>query len=145
MKTSKILSVAAFIIHLASTGSATNYDDLTAQGYRWVTVDGPYACVVKDDLRLITKNPYTEAAMELIKRPGVYFLLKGYIVKMLGEDQASGFSLIRAPGIPKDLWTLSKFLSRRPVEDTFGVIETPETSGLILDDSMVVPTPARAH
>jgi hypothetical protein len=35
-------------------------------------------------------------------------------------------------GIPKELWTQTKFLSKRPVENAFGVIETPETSGLIL-------------
>jgi hypothetical protein len=25
------------------------YNDLAAQGYRWVIVDGPYACPTKDD------------------------------------------------------------------------------------------------
>ena len=34
-------------------------------------------------------------------------------------------------GITVDLWTLTRFLSKHAVKDTYGVIETPETSGLI--------------
>jgi len=34
-------------------------------------------------------------------------------------------------GITVDLWTLTGFLSKQAVKDTSGVIETPETSGLI--------------
>jgi hypothetical protein len=40
-------------------------------------------------------------------------------------------------GITVDLWTLTRFLSKHAVRDTYGVIETPETSGLI-------PTPTSA-
>jgi hypothetical protein len=34
-------------------------------------------------------------------------------------------------GITVDVWTLTRFLSKHDVKDTYGVIETPETSGLI--------------
>ena len=54
------------------------------------------------------------------------------LVKVVREDVTSGLALIRMAGIPKELWTQTKFLSKRPVENTFGVVETPETSGLIL-------------
>jgi hypothetical protein len=60
MKLPMVLSLAAIIAGLASAKSTTNYDDLVAKGYRWVTVDGPYACVSKDDLRQIIKNRNTE-------------------------------------------------------------------------------------
>jgi hypothetical protein len=53
------------------------------------------------------------------------------IVQVIEEDPASGLSKIRMSGITTDLWTLSKFLSKHAVKDTYGVIETPETSGLI--------------
>ena len=33
--------------------------------------------------------------------------------------------------ITTDLWTSSKFLSKRPIRDTYGIIETPETSELV--------------
>jgi hypothetical protein len=31
-------------------------EDLVANGYRWVTVNGPYACATEQDLRRITSN-----------------------------------------------------------------------------------------
>jgi hypothetical protein len=49
-----ILAVAA--VELGSTALADPYKDLAAQGYRWVIVDGPYACPSKDDLREITRH-----------------------------------------------------------------------------------------
>jgi hypothetical protein len=54
MKVAIILSLAAIIAGLASGRSTANYDDLVAKGYRWVTVDGPYACVSRDDLPQIS-------------------------------------------------------------------------------------------
>src|SRR6266478_2820447 len=68
----------------------------------------------------------------MIKQQRAYYLLQGDIVKVVREDVTSGLALIRMAGIPKELWTQTKFLSKRPVENTFGVVETPETSGLIL-------------
>ncbi len=51
-----IIVLAAAAIGLGSTASADPYKDLAAQGYRWVAVDGPYACPSKDDLREIVKH-----------------------------------------------------------------------------------------
>ena len=59
-------------------------------------------------------------------------MLQGDIVKIVREDPTSSMSLIRVAEIPRELWTLTKFLSKRPIEDAFGVVETPETLGLIL-------------
>ena len=56
MKISRILSVAAATAALISTGLSANYDDIIEKGYRWVAVDGPYACPTKNDLQQITKN-----------------------------------------------------------------------------------------
>jgi hypothetical protein len=33
------------------------------------------------------------------------------------------------------IWTYSKFLSKRPIKDTYAAIETPERSGLIPADT----------
>jgi len=49
------------------------------------------------------------------------------------EDPARGMSEIRLGGITRSLWTYSRFLSKHPVRDTYGVIETPENAGLIPD------------
>jgi hypothetical protein len=132
METAAMLLVVAVVGGLASSGLAINNDEIAAKGYRWVTVDGPYACVSKDDLRQIVKNRGTEAELQGIKQQRAYYLLQGDIVKVVREDPTSGLSLIRIAGVPKDLWTATKFLSKRPIENAFGVVETPETSGLIL-------------
>ena len=92
----------------------------------------PYACVSRDDLRQISKNHTAETGLQLIRQQRAYYLLQGDIVKVVREDVTSGLALIRMAGIPKELWTQTKFLSKRPVENAFGVVETPETSGLIL-------------
>jgi hypothetical protein len=131
MKWSAILPVTAAVIGLISAGLTANYDDLAAKGYRWVTVDGPYGCPSNEDLQQIIKKPTGETQLQMIKQHRAYYLLRGDIVKLILEDAASGISRIHVAGIVTDLWTLTKFLSKRPIADAFGVVETPETSGLI--------------
>jgi hypothetical protein len=131
MKVSAILSITAAVIGLTSAGLTANYDDLAAKGYRWVTIDGPYGCPAKDDLEQIVKKLTDETELQMIKEHRAYYLLRGDIVKLIQEDPASGISRIHVAGITTDLWTPTKFLSKRPVENAFGVVETPETSGLV--------------
>ena len=131
MKVSAILSITAAVIGLTSAGLTANFDDLAAKGYRWVTIDGPYGCPAKDDLQQIVKKPTDETELQMIRQRRAYYLLRGDIVKLIQEDPASGISRIHVVGITTDLWTPTKFLSKRPVENAFGVVETPETSGLI--------------
>ena len=131
MKVSAILSITAAVIGLTSAGLTANYDDLAAKGYRWVTIDGPYGCPAKDDLQQVVKKPTDETELQMIKQHRAYYLLRGDIVKLIQEDPASGISRIHVAGITTDLWTPTKFLSKRPVENAFGVVETPETSGLV--------------
>jgi hypothetical protein len=38
---------------LETSASARDYHDLVAQGYRWVKIDGPYACPPKEIFCLI--------------------------------------------------------------------------------------------
>jgi hypothetical protein len=131
MKVSAILSITAAVIGLTSAGLTANYDDLAAKGYRWVTIDGPYGCPAKDDLEQIVKKLTDETELQMIKEHRAYYLLRGDIVKLIQEDPAAGISRIHVAGITTDLWTPTKFLSKRPVENAFGVVETPETSGLV--------------
>jgi hypothetical protein len=117
---------------------ATNYYDLVAQGYRWATVDGPYASPAKDDLRQILKGYSEDKELELVEQLRVYYLVPGTIVQVVHTDAASGMSQIRINGIARDLWTLSKFLSRRPVVDPCGVVETPpQSAGPPTSDSRI--------
>jgi hypothetical protein len=131
MKVPTILSVAAAAVLLTSSGQAASYDYLAANGYRWVIVDGPYACPSKDDLRRITKQHTDEAELHMMEQLRAYYLIEGAIVQVVLEDATSGMSQIHTAGIKPDVWTLTRFLSRRPIKNTYGEIETPETLGLI--------------
>jgi hypothetical protein len=145
MKATILLALAAAALALTSPASANKYDDLVAKGYRWSTADGPYACVAKEDVHLMTNNPGDSVVLKMVEQVKAYYLTPGMIVQVTDEDKHSGLSKIRIAGITVDLWTLSKFLSRHPIKDTYGVVETPETAGLIPSASPVIdtgPTPA---
>jgi hypothetical protein len=135
MKARIILAVAAAAITLTSSALADKYSDLAAKGYRWAIAQGLYACVSKDDVRRIVNTPSSPAGdvveLKMVEQVKAYFLIPGMIVQVIEEDPSSGLSKIRMSGITTDLWTLTRFLSKHAVKDTYGVIETPETSGLI--------------
>jgi len=57
------------------------------------------------------------------------------------EDAASGMSEVHLPGGFKTFWTLKRFLSRSPIKDTFGEVETPTTSNLRLEGQTAVASP----
>ena len=125
MKARTILFIAAAAIYLPSIASADNYKDLAAKGYRWVTTDGPFACASKDNVQRTLKNQSDENKVRMVSEGGVYFLIRGVIVQVLQEDKASGLSLVRWDGIAANLWTPSKFLSKRPIVNILGTIATP--------------------
>jgi hypothetical protein len=132
MKTPILLALAAAaVLTLTSTASANKYDELAAKGFRWATADGPYACVAKEDVHRMANNPGDSVELKMIEQVKAYYLTPGTIVQVTEEDSHTGTSKIRLAGITVDLWTLTKFLSKHPIKDTYGVIETPETSGLI--------------
>jgi hypothetical protein len=148
MKAHTILAIATSAITLTSTALGDKYGDLVAQGYRWVTADGLYACVSKDDVRRMVNNPTSpagdEVELKMVEQVKAYYLIPGTIVQVTEDDPSSGLSKIRMAGITVDLWTLTKFLSKQAVKDTYGVIETPETSGLIPTAASAIdagPTP----
>jgi hypothetical protein len=129
MNVRTILLVGAVAAGLASAGLAVNYDDWIRQGYRWVTADGPFACVSKDDLRLITKERSDELELKMIEQLRAYYLIRGTMVQVITEDTSSGLSQINMAGITRNLWTLTKFLTKQPLKDVVGRIETPTTLG----------------
>lgn len=145
MKVPILLAVAAAAMTLTSTASADKYGDLVAKGYRWAIADGPYACVAKEDVRRMANNPGDAVELQMIEQVKAYYLTPGTIVQVTEEDSHTGLSKIRLAGITVDLWTLTKFLTKHPIKDTYGVIETPETSGLIPSASPVLdagPSPS---
>jgi hypothetical protein len=135
-----ILAVAA--VGLGSTALADPYKDLAAQGYRWVIVDGPYACPSKDDLREITRHRTDLLEVKMVSDLRAYYLIRGVIIQVVQEDAASGMSEVHLPGGFRTFWTVTRFLSRSPIRDTFGVVETPTTSNLRLQGESAVASPS---
>jgi hypothetical protein len=119
---------------MASTAFADDYKDVVAEGYRWVSLDGPFACPVKEDLRRITREPSDTNELHMVEQVRAYYLIQGALVRVIQEDGSTGMVQIRAAGIEDDLWTYNKFLSRRPIKNAYAAIETPATSGLLSGD-----------
>src|ERR1700751_1292547 len=108
-----------------------NYSALAAQGYRWVAGNGPYACKAWQDAEQITSHHTDATELQVVESIQCYYLIPGTIVQVIKEDPARGMSEMRLGSITRSLWTYSRFLGKSPVKSTYGVIETPETSGLI--------------
>ncbi len=117
-----------------------NYSGLAAQGYRWVTINGPYACNTEQGVERIVARHTDETELQVVENIQCYYLIPGTIVQVIKEDPARGMSEMRLGSVTRSLWTYGRFLSKRPVKDTYGVIETPENSGLIpTADTAIVP------
>jgi hypothetical protein len=134
MKLSIILLAPIIALGIASTVLARNYQDIVAQGYRWVSIDGPYACPAKEDLRRINEDASDINELHMVEQVRAFYLIQGALVKVIQEDGNTGMAQIRAAGISSDLWTYKRFLSRLPIKDAYAVIETPETVGLDADE-----------
>jgi hypothetical protein len=128
----KTVVFGIIVFGLASAALSINGTKAAAKEYRWIVVDGPYACHSKEDLRQITKHHTDETELQMVDQLRAYYLISGTIVQLVQEDSASGMSQIHCPGITSDLWTFTRFLSKRPLMDPYGVIETPENSELSL-------------
>jgi len=118
---------------------ADPYKDLAAQGYRWVSVDGPYACRSKDDLREISRHRTDLTGLRMVQERGGYYLIQGQIVQIDQEDVAAGMSQIHVPGHVMKVWTLTRFLSREPIRDASGIFETPTTLNMMPNEQMGFP------
>jgi hypothetical protein len=145
----KLLFSFMTAVSLGLTGTVLggdNYGALAAQGYRWVTIDGPYACITEQDAKRIAAHHNDAIELHVVENIECYYLIPGAIVQVVEEDPAHGISEIRLGSITRSLWTYSRFLSKRPVKDTYGVIETPENSGLIpAADTSIVPALPSDH
>jgi hypothetical protein len=147
----KIAMLLASVIGLglATSARADQYQDLAAKGYRWVTVNGPYACSTEQELRQITSDHTDATELQMVEDGGAYYLIPGTLVQVVKDDRADGMSQVLLGGITEPLWTYTRFLSARPIRDTYGIVETPEISGLIepgdakmLESPGTQPTPA---
>ncbi|HEX4200522.1 MAG TPA: hypothetical protein VHY59_03315, partial [Chthoniobacterales bacterium] len=84
----------------------------------------------KGDATKLADAKSASSDVELQDKAHAYFLLPGMLVFVLENDTAAGLSRVRASGIVVDLWTETKYLSSQPLKDSYGVTETPDSSGL---------------
>jgi hypothetical protein len=138
-----ITVMTAVSMSLTCTALGNKYGDLAGQGYRWVLVDGPYACNNEQDAQRIVAHRTDATELQSVQNIQCYYLIPGTIVQVIREDAAEGMSQIRLGGIANFLWTYTRFLSKQPVRDTYGSIETPEEYGLLPNkDTAVLPLPS---
>jgi hypothetical protein len=99
--------------------------DLVAKGYRWVTVNGPYACVTEQEVRQITSDHTDLRELHMVENVRAYYLIPGSLARVIRDDHANGMSEILLAGITGPLWTYTRFLSARPIRDTYGTVDFP--------------------
>jgi hypothetical protein len=104
--------------------------DFVQKRYRWVTVDGPYACPTEEEVRQITGDRTDSTELHLVEDGGAYYLIPGTLVRVIQDDPANGMSQIIWGEITRPLWTYTRFLTARPTRDIYGILETPDTGGL---------------
>jgi hypothetical protein len=51
------------------------------------------------------------------------------VIAVIGVS--NGMSEILMAGITRPRWTYTRFLSARPIHDTYGTVETPDNAGLV--------------
>ena len=115
---------------LICSALAASDRDLIRQGYRWVTANGPYACRTVKEVKRISSHRDDASELKMVESLQAYYLVPGAIVQVVQQDPASGLSRVRMAGITTALWTYTRFLSKHRIADIYGVIETPENSGL---------------
>ena len=75
--------------------------DLVAKGYRWVTVNGPYACVTEQEVRQITSDHTDLRELHMVENVRAYYLIPGSLARVIRDDHANGMSEILLAGITR--------------------------------------------
>jgi hypothetical protein len=68
----RIVVIATIGFELACTGFAGDYKYLVGKGYRWVTVDGPYACSTEEEVRRITTHRTDATELQMVEDGQAY-------------------------------------------------------------------------
>jgi hypothetical protein len=73
----KMLVIPVIGFSLAWTVWADGYKALASKGYRWVTINGPYACPTEQELRQVTSDPTEANKLHMVHDGGPYYLIPG--------------------------------------------------------------------
>src|SRR5260221_5427395 len=82
---SVILALSLF--GLVCTALADNYSNLAAQGYRWVTADGPYACTTEQDVQRMVGHHTDATELQVVENIRSYYLIPETTVKVIRRNQ----------------------------------------------------------
>jgi hypothetical protein len=80
-----------------------NYSALAAQGYRWVAINGPYACITEQDAKRIAAHHTDATELQVVENIECYYLIPGTIVQLIKEEPGRGISEIRLGSITRSL------------------------------------------
>src|ERR1700745_2699050 len=116
----RIPILAAMSLCLGGNAFADNYSDWAAQGYRWVNVNGPYACISEEQVKQITGPHSDQTELQMLQNVQAYYLIPGTLAQVIKEDPAMSMTQMRLSGITVPLWTYTRFLSKRPIRDAIG-------------------------
>jgi hypothetical protein len=84
-------------------------------------VVGPYARTTEQDVQRILGHRTDEVELHMVKSIRCYYLIPGTIVEVIKEDPANGMSEMRFGSVSSSLRTYTRFLSKHPVHDTYGI------------------------
>jgi hypothetical protein len=77
----------------------SSYSALAAQGYRWVAINGPYACITEQDAMRIAARDTDAAELQVVESIECYYLIPGTIVQLIKQDPVRGISEIHLGSI----------------------------------------------
>jgi hypothetical protein len=80
------LTLTAISLGLMTPTFADDYSDLADQGYRWVAVNGAYACTNEKEVRRILNHHTGATELQVMQAIECYYLIPGTIVQVIKED-----------------------------------------------------------
>jgi hypothetical protein len=69
----------------------------------------------------ITNHRTGSTESQIIADEQAFYLIPGKIVQIIKEDAETGMSEVQMGGFTIFLWTYSRFLSKRPIRDAYGI------------------------
>jgi hypothetical protein len=82
----KLLTLTLFSFSVTCVTWADQHQNLTAEGYRWVTVNGPYACPTEPEVRRVTRDRTDATELGMVEDGTAYYLIPGSLVQIVKDD-----------------------------------------------------------
>src|ERR1700739_898806 len=93
-----IAIISAVSLGLSCLAPADDHSALAGNGYRWVTIHGPYASTTEQGVQRITHHRGGLTESQILEDEQAFYLIPGKIVQVLKEDPATGMSQVQMGG-----------------------------------------------